>query len=230
VGTRARRRPPAALCSSEPADLARRLLAGDEVLFQGLVAQLHPSLRRLAQAIVGNAATADEVAQETWKAVLRSLRGFQGRSTLRTWIHRVCVNVALARAGEDLRWPLLDAGVVDAQAFDDRGGWREPPEPWIDETPESLLLRRELAESIRRAVESLPATQRAVIVLRDVEGLTAGEACEILGLTEGNQRVLLHRARQRVRRSCQHFHRTQSAAARPASGEAQEPGRVRSAA
>lgn len=179
---------------------------------------------------MGNAATADEVAQETWKAVLRSLHGFQGRSSLRTWIHRVCVNVALARAGEDLRSPMLDEGEVDPQAFDDRGGWRETPERSIDETPESLLLRREVVEAIRRAVESLPVTQRAVIVLRDVEGFTAEETCEILGLTGVNQRVLLHRARQRVRRSCQHLHRTRPPAELPAGGEAQSAGRVRSAA
>ena len=182
---------------------------------------------------MGNAATADEVAQETWKAVLRSLHGFQGRSTLRTWIHRVCVNVALARAGEDLRSPLLDGGGVDPQAFDDCGAGHEPPEPSIDETPESLLLRRELVESIRRAVESLPVTQRAVIVLRDVEGFAAEEACQILGLTEVNQRVLLHRARQRVRRSCQHLHRTRPPSGRcglPGGVEAQKVGRVRSAA
>jgi len=208
VSIRARRRRRAALGATEPPDLARRLLAGDEALFGQLVSQLHPTLRRLARAIVGNDATADEVAQETWKAVLRSLHGFGGRSTLRTWIHRVCVNVALARAGVDLRAPLLDTPLTDADEFDDAGSWRDPPAPWSDETPESMLLKREVVDSIRRAVEALPPGQRAVIMLRDFEGFTAAEACEVLGLTGANQRVLLHRARRRIRSSCHHLYRT----------------------
>jgi len=206
VGIRERRRRGSAVRATEPPDLARRLLAGDEALFGELVAQLHPGLRRLARAIVGNDATADEVAQETWKAVLRALPGFGGRSSVRTWVHRVCVNLALTRAGSDHRAPVFEAPAIEADdAFDDTGCWREPPPPWSDETPETLLLRREVVDSIRRAVDALPVGQRAVIVLRDFEGFTAEEACEILGLTEANQRVLLHRARRRVRSGCQHL-------------------------
>ena len=203
----ARRRGPAPLRLPEPPDLARRLLTGDEALFEELVTRLHPSLRRLAAAIVGNAASADEVAQETWKAVLQALPGFGGRSTFRTWVHRVCVNLALNRAGTDLRSPLLDGDGRDLETLEDCGGSHAPPGPWVEETPESLLLRRELMETLRRAVDALPTGQRAVIVLRDVDGFTADEACEILGLTQVNQRVLLHRARQGVRRRCQHLHR-----------------------
>jgi len=184
-----------------------RLLAGDEVLFESLVQRLRPGLLRLAGAITGSSASAEDVVQETWISALRSLETFQGRSSLRTWVHRVCAHLALARMRQDDRAPLLLEAVLDPARFDVHGAWRDPPVPWTEETPESLAARREVMECIERAVEMLSPRQRAVITLRDIEGFSSEEACEILGVTEIHQRVLLHRARTHVRMECERFYR-----------------------
>lgn len=198
-------RPPSA--PADPSDLVPRLLAGDEVLFESLVQRLRPGLLRLAQAITGSSASAEDVVQETWVSVLKSLATFQGRSSVRTWVHRVCAHVALARIRQDHRAPLLPEPVVDPARFDARGAWRDPPRAWTEETPEALAERREVMECIERAVEMLSPRQRAVITLRDIEGFSSEEACEVLGVTEIHQRVLLHRARTHVRGECERFYR-----------------------
>ena len=164
-------------------------------------------LLRVAQAITGNASTAEEVVQETWASVLRSLRTFEGRSSLRTWVHRVCANVALARSRQEERAPVPDEPVVDPDRFDEQGHWRDPPVRWAEETPEALVTRREVMECIERIVAMLPLRQRAVITLRDVQGFSAEDACEILGVSAVHQRVLLHRARSRVRAECERLYR-----------------------
>jgi RNA polymerase sigma-70 factor, ECF subfamily len=191
----------------ESPDLVPRLLGGDEVLFASLVRRWQAGLLRVAWAITGNAATAEEVVQETWASVLRSLRTFEARSSLRTWVHRVCAHVALGRMREDDRAPVLDEPTVDPERFDDHGHWREPPIRWAEESPEALASRREVMDCIERTVAMLPVRQRAVITLRDVQGFTAADACEILGVAEVHQRVLLHRARSRVRAECERFYR-----------------------
>lgn len=190
----------------DPPDLVSRLLAGDEVLFASLVERWQPGLLRLAQSLTGNAATAEEVVQETWVAVLKSLHTFEGRSSLRTWVHRVCAHVALGRRRQDDRSPVVGDPAVDPARFDETGHWREPPARWSEETPEALLNRRQMMDCIQRAVVSLPVRQRAVITLRDVQGFSSEEACEILGVSEVHQRVLLHRARTRVRAACEEFY------------------------
>ena len=164
-------------------------------------------LLRVAQAITGNASTAEEVVQETWASVLRSLRTFEGRSSLRTWVHRVCAHVALARSRQEERAPVPDEPVVDPDRFDEQGHWRDPPVRWAEETPEALTARREVMECIERTVAMLPLRQRAVITLRDVQGFSAEDACEIVGVSAVHQRVLLHRARSRVRAECERFYR-----------------------
>ena len=193
--------------AADPPDLVPRLLAGDEILFESLVQRLRPGLLRLAEAITGSSASAEDVVQETWVSVLRSLAGFEGRSSLRTWVHRVCAHVALARLRQDERTPLLLEPLLDPGRFDPLGAWRDPPVPWTEETPEELAAQREVMECIRRAVEMLSPRQRAVITLRDIEGFSSQEACEILGVTEIHQRVLLHRARTHVRWECERFYR-----------------------
>jgi RNA polymerase sigma-70 factor (ECF subfamily) len=187
--------------------MVSRLLAGDEALFASLVDRWQPGLIRLARAITGDTAAAEDVAQETWASVLKSLETYAGRSTLRTWVHGVCAHLALARIRQEARSPLPSGPVVDPAGFDEQGAWREPPLRWREETPEALAARPEVLECIERAVEMLPVRQRVVITLRDVQGFSSEEACEILGVSEVHQRVLLHRARSQVRAECERFYR-----------------------
>ena len=194
-------------------DLLSRLRAGDEASFEALVRELHGSLVRVALSFVGVRAVAEEVAQDTWASVLSSLGAFEGRSSLRTWIFRICMNRAKTRAKREARsTPASALGQEDEAAvedgrFDDRGHWAEPPRAWKDETPEAVLERTEALRQIQRTLLELPALQRAVITLRDLEGLDSDEACAVLDITEANQRVLLHRARARVRRALEEIYR-----------------------
>jgi RNA polymerase sigma-70 factor (ECF subfamily) len=190
-------------------ELVARLLAGDEAAFESLVTALEGTLVRLARLFVQDTGAAQDVVQETWLAVLRGLARFEGRASLKTWICRILVNRARSRASRDSRWrplPDLDGGggeasapVVDPARFGPRGGWRLPPETWDVHTPEALLLRAEAVAALERALEGLPPAQRAVVTLRDIEGFSAEEVCNILELSESNQRVLLHRGRARLR-------------------------------
>ena len=191
----------------EPPDLVSRLLAGDEALFASLVEGWQSGLLGLAEALTGNVATAEEVVRETWGSVLKSLETFEGRSSLRTWVYRVCAHLALGRARQDVRSPVPAGAAVDPRRFDAHGAWRDPPGRWPEETPEALVARRGLTGCIRRAVATLPGHQRAVITLRDVQGFSPDEVCEILGMTEVHQRLLLHRARTGVRSACEELYR-----------------------
>jgi RNA polymerase sigma-70 factor, ECF subfamily len=194
----------------EERELLDALRRGDEAAFVRLVGALHGSMLRLAMVHVGNRAVAEEVVQDAWLGVLQQLHRFEGRSSLKTWILRIVSNRAKTRAVRERRTiPLsglldsdpqgADEPIVDPERFMPAGDrWASPPRSWRD-VPEERLLSRETTAEIQRAIEGLPPAQRAVLVLRDVEGLTAAETCELLGLTEGNQRVLLHRGRSRVR-------------------------------
>jgi RNA polymerase sigma-70 factor (ECF subfamily) len=164
---------------------------------------------RLARSFVRSAATAEEVAQETWLAVLQGLDGFEGRSSLKTWIFSILTNRARTRAVRDGRMVLFSELAeeepgelsVDPSRFLPSGAWSEPPQPWGLGSPEQRAVSAQLLEHVRNAIDELPDGQRAVVLLRDVEGCTAEEACNILGLSETNQRVLLHRGRSRVRKA-----------------------------
>lgn len=197
---------------TEP-DLLLRLRGGDEAAFAGLVRELHGSLVRVALSFVGVRAVAEEVAQDTWASVLSSLAAFEGRSSLRTWIFRICTNGAKTRAEREARSTPAsalggeDEGSIEDGRFDEREHWAEPPRPWKDDTPEAILERTEALQQIQRTLLSLPALQRAVITLRDLEGLDSVEACAVLEISEANQRVLLHRARQKVRRALEDLYR-----------------------
>jgi RNA polymerase sigma-70 factor (ECF subfamily) len=184
--------------------LLERLRAGDEAAFRELVARHDGALRRVARTFVRTPAAADDVVQETWLGVIRGLSEFQGRSSLRTWIFTILVNRARTRGARDARsipFSALDhddGPTVDPGAFAADGHWSSAPSR-LDGDPESRLLSAELRRHLLRAVDELGPAQRAVITLRDLVGASAEEVCELLELSEGNQRVLLHRARSHVR-------------------------------
>lgn len=162
------------------------------------------ALRRVARTFVRTDSAADDVVQETWLGVLRGLGGFEERSSLRTWIFRILVNTARTRATRDARsvpFSALegdDRPAVEATAFGTDGRWTSAPTR-LEGDPESGLLSGELRQHLLRAVDGLSPNQRAVITLRDLVGLSAPEVCDLLDLSDANQRVLLHRARARVR-------------------------------
>ncbi len=182
---------------------------GDEAAFAELVTRHHGAMVRLAAAFVGERSMAEEVAQEAWVAVLRGLDGFEGRASLRSWIFSIVVHRARTRAVRESRHPLVaepheDYAVEPARflpADHPRwpGHWATAPRPWST-SPEDHLARKRLLAWVGDAISALPTAQRAVMTLRDVEGCTASEACEALGLSAANERVILHRARSRVRR------------------------------
>jgi RNA polymerase sigma-70 factor (ECF subfamily) len=201
---------------SSEAELLEALRAGDEDAFAELVREYHPSLVRVARIYVPTQAAAEEVAAETWLAVLNGLDRFEGRSSLRTWIFRILTNIAKTRAVRDGRTLPFSAlqdparvpeAAVEADRFLDPehprwpGHWAARPDPW----PEDALLAGETREVIAEAIEALPATQRAVITLRDVQGWTSEEVRNALDLSETNQRVLLHRARSKVRAALESY-------------------------
>jgi RNA polymerase sigma-70 factor, ECF subfamily len=205
-----------AVAGSAEAQLLEALRAGDEAAFAQLVREYQPSLVRVARIYVSTQAAAEEVAAETWLAVLKGLDRFEGRSSLRTWIFRILTNIAKTRAQRDGRTlpfsALQDPGRVPEAALDaDRfldpehprwpGHWAVRPEPW----PEDALVAAETQAVVAEAIEALPPAQRAVISLRDVEGWSSEEVRNALELSETNQRVLLHRARSKVRRALESY-------------------------
>ena len=184
--------------------LLARLRAGDERAFEALVAQHDGALRRVARTFVRSDSAVEDVVQETWVGVVRGLAGFEGRASLRTWIFRILVNQARTRAVRDARslpFSALeadDAPAVEPTAFAADGRWTSAP-PRLDGDPETGLLSAELRAHLLEAVDALSRDQRAVITLRDLVGLPAAEVCDLLEISDVNQRVLLHRARARVR-------------------------------
>jgi RNA polymerase sigma-70 factor (ECF subfamily) len=164
---------------------------------------------RVARLFVKEPATAEEVAGDAWLAALEGLARFEGRSAFRSWLLGICANKARTRGVRDARSVPLsalasaEAGAQDedvlAGRFDAGGHWSAFPSEWEEDSPEAITLRCETRGVLERAVAALSESQRAVITLRDLEGLPAEEVCNLLGLTETHQRVLLHRARTRVR-------------------------------
>jgi RNA polymerase sigma-70 factor (ECF subfamily) len=193
--------------SEDERELIARLRAGDEDAFMELVDRYGPLMLRIAQSYVRSRAVAEDVVQEAWLGVLNGIDRFEGRSSLKTWILRILTNQARTRGAREGRSVPLSALDADGEAAVDPdrffgtdharipGGWAVPPEPW----PEDALLAEETLDQVRAAIAQLPPRQQEVIVLRDVEGWDAAEVSDALGLTDGNQRVLLHRARSKVR-------------------------------
>lgn len=192
------------------ADIIAALRSGNERLFARLVDEWSPAMLRLARMHVATRESAEDVVQESWIAALRGIDGFEGRSSLRTWVFQIVLNMAKTRGVKDQRVVPFssafrdDGGpTVDPERFHgpnepNAGGWRQPPTPWP--TPEAELLANETRAVIDSSLENLPERQRAVIALRDVDGLEPAEVCTLLDLSPGNQRILLHRARSAVRR------------------------------
>lgn len=198
--------------SSSDAALVARLREGDEEAFRALVRGSHRALSKVAFAFVGSAAVAEEVVQETWASVVAQLDRFEGRSSLRTWIGAILVNRARSRGVRERRTVPFsslspeETEPVEPERFGTRGYWSAPPRRGWDHGPESLVLRRETRELIDRALEALPAAQRTVVVLRDLEGWSSEEVCNVLEVSETNQRVLLHRGRMRLRAALERYH------------------------
>jgi len=182
------------------AELLRRLRAGDEQAFVALVERYNGSMLRLAGSFVPSRAVAEEVVQDTWLAVLRGLPAFQGRASLRTWMFTILVNRARTTGTREQRTiPVADAGpVVDASRFGPDGAWSAPPEHWIEEA-EDRIEAEKLGGLLKAAIDGLPGRQREVVLLRDVEGMSSAEVCDVLSISEANQRVLLHRGRGKLR-------------------------------
>jgi RNA polymerase sigma-70 factor, ECF subfamily len=200
----------------EEMQLVEALRGGDERAFEQLIRMYQAGLLRVAQIYVSSRAVAEEVVQETWLAVLNGIDRFEGRSSLKTWIFRILANRAKTRAEREGRTIPFSAlrnpegvpeSAVDADRFQDPehprwpGHWASPPADW----PEDRLLGDETLGVIEDAIERLPAAQRAVISLRDVQGWSAEEVCNALEVSETNQRVLLHRARSKVRRALEEY-------------------------
>ena len=202
------------------AELIAALRAGDENAFAELVDRLHPSLVRIARLYVSTHAVAEEVAQETWLGVLNGLDRFEARSSLRTWIFRILANIAKTRGvreGRSVPFSSVSGDDDDPHSVDpDRfipaeaerapRHWAVPPAVWSTE-PDERLLAAEVRELIFRTIDALPPNQRAAIVMRDVEGWSSDEVRNELGVGETNQRVLLHRARSKVRQALEDYFR-----------------------
>jgi RNA polymerase sigma-70 factor (ECF subfamily) len=181
------------------AELLERLRAGDEGAFVFLVDRYQQPMLRFARSLVSNRAIAEEAVQDTWMGVVRGLERFEGRSSLKTWLFRILANRARsAGAGEHRHVPVELGRAVDSAFFDNAGAWRTPVEPWGDEA-DARLDAVTLAPFLRAALDDLPERQRQVVLLRDVEGLSSDDVCDVLEISAGNQRLLLHRGRNRLR-------------------------------
>lgn len=195
--------------SSTDDEIVAGVRCGDEAVFAQLLDEWSRSMLLLARTFVSTQASAEDVVQDTWLAVIRGIDGFEGRSSLRTWVYRILVNTAKKRGVresrtvpwsslvDDERGPTLDPALF--RGADDRypGGWRSFPQEWP--SSESAVLAAEVRTTVRVAIDALPERQRVVITLRDVVGHTSEEVCEMLEISGPNQRVLLHRARAAVR-------------------------------
>ena len=198
------------MASSDDQQLLARLRAGDGEAFDVLVEKYHGRLKRLARLFVSTDASADEVVQDTWVAVLDGLASFEERSALGTWISRILVNRAKTKGVREARTTPFSAmgdgdeggdelAVVDAARFTASGKWSAPPVRWEDETPEKLVGNQQAMALLEVELRQLPERQRVIVVLRDTLGWTSEEVCNALEINETNQRVLLHRARSRLR-------------------------------
>jgi RNA polymerase sigma-70 factor, ECF subfamily len=203
------------LLSREDARLVAALRAGDESAFAALMRIYGGGMLRVAQMYVSSRAVAEEVVQEAWLGVLRGIDRFEGRSSLKTWLFRIVVNTAKTRG-------VREARTVPFSAFEDESGatvsadrflgeserfpghWAAPPASW-GRVPDDVLVADETIDVIRREIDRLPPAQRTVMTLRDIDGLSAEEVCNALELTETNQRVLLHRARAKVRAALEEY-------------------------
>ena len=191
------------------------LRAGNEAAFRSLIQRYHGPMFRLAMNYVGDRGVAEDVVQESWLTCLRSLDRFEGRSSLKTWLFGILVNVARSRRRKESRilpfaslWRRDDSDsrrpTVDRSRFGSDGMWSDGPRSW-DNVPESKVLGAETVQHVRSAIDALPPKQREVILLRDVAGFDAAEVSGLLGISAANERVRLHRARAAVRQKLEEY-------------------------
>jgi RNA polymerase sigma-70 factor, ECF subfamily len=195
---------------TDDAQMVDRLRAGDERAFEALIERYHPTMLAIARTHVRTRASAEEVVQDAWLAVLKGLERFEGRSSLKTWVMRITANIATTRGVREARStpfsslaPEGEEAAVDADRFRGPqdgfpGHWKAYPKDWRA-MPEQALLGRETLDALAEALETLPETQRTVVTLRDVYGCSSEEVCTALEISAANQRVLLHRGRSRLR-------------------------------
>jgi RNA polymerase sigma-70 factor, ECF subfamily len=206
------------------AALLAALRKGDEQAFAQVIDEWSPGMLRLARCYVPTDTLAEDVVQEAWIAALRGLDGFEGRSRLRTWVLRIVTNIAKSLGEREHRvtpfssasfaeGPTVEPDRFNAPGEQNAGAWRALPPSW-PALPEGEVLTAEAYQVVRRAIDDLPEAQRAVIALRDLDGYDAPEVCDALGLTSGNQRVLLHRARASVRQRIESYFLERNAAPR----------------
>ncbi|HEY3090171.1 MAG TPA: sigma-70 family RNA polymerase sigma factor [Jatrophihabitantaceae bacterium] len=204
----------------DEATLLARLRSGYEAAFRQVIDEWSPVMLRVARGYVSSRQSAEDVVQDAWLGVIRGLAGFEGRSSLRSWAFSILINRAKTRgvresrvvASATLTQAEADTPTVDPARFqgpDGRypGGWTSAgaPRPWDE--PEDKTLRHEIVDLVGRALDQLPERQRLVVTMRDVQGLSADEACSVLGLTPQNQRVLLHRGRAALRAVLEDYYR-----------------------
>jgi RNA polymerase sigma-70 factor (ECF subfamily) len=189
-------------------ELIARLRAGEEAAFRQVLRKYHNNMIALARTYLRQQDIAEEVVQETWLAVIKGLDHFEQRSSFKTWIYSILLNKAKTRAVRDGRVALfselardgnIDDPAIDPERFSAHGEWLLPPAAWETPVPEREVSEKEMLELVRDALDGLPPSQRAVVLLRDVEGVSAQKASDLLGISEGNLRVLLHRGRNRLR-------------------------------
>lgn len=205
---------------ADDSQIIQALRSGDEMAFSRLVEQNYSAMLRLATMYASDSRVAEEVIQETWMAVLRGLDRFEGRSSLKTWIFSILVNRAKTLSKREDRYiqfaefddPETEEPSVPPERFaptdDQTGHWVSLPRRW-DDLPEEYLLSQETRNMIRLAMDALPPNQREVMTLRDIEGWSSEEVCNVLMISETNQRVLLHRARSRVRQVLETYFNSQ---------------------
>ena len=209
--------PPGAV--AKEAALTKQLKAGDEAAFVSLLERLYPSMLAFARSILSNHETAEEVVQDAWVAALGGLEHFEGRSSLKTWLFSIVFNKARTRLRRERRQVNLSSLVKDGEeightieriaASDTRRAWMLP-ERW-NHSPEEELLASECLDAIENALRRMPQRQAEVVRLRDIQGWSAEEVCETLGLSASNQKVLLHRGRQRIRLALERYEAKQAA-------------------
>jgi RNA polymerase sigma-70 factor (ECF subfamily) len=181
-------------------ELLGSLRAGDEEAFVTLFGRHNHSMLRIARSFVPSSAVAEEVVQDTWMAVVRGIGNFEGRSSLKSWLVGILVNRARTTGAREHRSEPVATNqpAVDACRFDESGQWISPPQHFAQDV-EDRVSAEELSQRIRSSLDDLPARQRQVVTLRDIEGLNSKEVCDLLDISEGNQRILLHRGRSRLR-------------------------------
>ena len=200
------------MAAADDSELLQRLLAGEQQAFRDLVSTYQGAMRAVAYAIVGSR-HADEAVQDAWLSVVRNLSGFEGRSSLKTWLLTITANAAKNRLKHNRREVLLDDlpsphGTIDEDRFASDGHWLLAPFAWHHDTPDALLTEDELRECLEHTLLSLPQLQSSVLVLRERQGLELEQICNLLDISLSNARVLVHRARLKVFATVEHFEET----------------------